>query len=428
MGVQEYADSVDVIVALKRRERESIEIVSNLVIEFLKSPTLGKVLLSILRNVLSAWSDGNRPKQKISDFALAFTAEKIASQSQSDNGFDARKVGRLLTLLAQNINDLQKQNPMYLADRLEGQMREVIASTDFGEIKELVDRAEDPIVELVKRLMGFVWNTYPAKFGTVISMIHPIGNITVRSLKEIVQPLNGVSPDLFTDLIFTIARSIDGRQIGELANAVLEMVHQLHTGSLLQGEAGIPQFQMDLTQKLREIISGIDPELLLKVKVIMAEFAEDRANATSDLLDENPDLVYGFASRYSSLKNPSIRAGLRRLGVYGRLPEDEFAAAVADGLADIDTQGISDILNAFLRMYNSVHAEKPDFFPRLLSDLFMSIDTDSLKTAAEWLMRDAVDALKPIAVEVLPVLLAGFNELSRDEDADYSSGISERTR
>ncbi|MCK7466708.1 MAG: hypothetical protein MZU91_00220 [Desulfosudis oleivorans] len=122
---------------------------------------------------------------------------------------------------------------------------EVIASTDFGEVKEMVDgsRAEEPIVELVRRLMGFVWDTYPAKLGTVISLIHPLGNIIVRSFKEIVKPLNGVSPDLFTDLIFSIIRSIDGRHIGELVNAVLEMVRQLHTGSLLQGEAGVPRFR-----------------------------------------------------------------------------------------------------------------------------------------------------------------------------------------
>lgn len=408
MGVQEYADKADVAIAIKRRERESVEIVSSIVTEFLKSPMLGRVLVSVLRDVLSSWSDGNRPKQKISDFALRLSSERIPFLSRAGNGFDARRVGRLLTVLAQNLNDLQKQNPMYIADRLEGPLSKIIESTDFGEMKELLDRAEEPIVELVKRLMGFVWNTYPAKFGTVISMLHPIGNITVRSLKEIVQPLNGVSPDLFTDLIFTIIKSVDGYQMGELANALLEMVRQLHTGSLLQGEAGVPQLQTDLTQKLREVLSGMNPELLVKVKTIAAEFAEDRRNAVSDILDENPDLVLNFASQYSSRKNPSIRAGLRTLGIYGNLPEDGLAAAVEKGLSEIDTQGIGDIFNTLIRLYNSIHAEKPDFFPRLLSDLFVNIDTDSLKTAAEWLMRDVADGLKPIADEVLPVLSAGL--------------------
>ena len=416
MGIKEYAEKTDAVVAAKRRERESIEIIGSLLTEFMQSPTFGKVLISVLRNVLSTWSDGSRPKQKVSDLALKLAVENITPQPRANDGIDAQKVGRLVTVLAQHLNDLQVQNPMYLADSLEGPLREVIASTDFGEVKELVDRAEEPIVELVKRLMGFVWNTYPAKFGTVISLIHPLGNITVRSLKEIVKPLNGVSPDLFTDLIFTIVRSIDGRQIGELVNTVLEMVHQLHTGSLLQGEAGVPQFQMDLTQKLREIMSGIDPELFLKIKIITAEFAEERANAVSDILDENPELVLDLVSHYSSLKNPSIRSKQHRLGVYKHLSEGEFATAVAKGLGEIDTQEISEIFNTLLHMFNSVHAEKPDFFPRLLSDLFMNIDTDSLKTATEWLMRDIIGGLKPIAGEVLPVLLTGLSELNRHDE------------
>jgi hypothetical protein len=417
MEIREYAEKADAVVAAKRRERESIEILGSLLAGWLQSPTFEKVLLSVLRNVLSTWSDGSRTKQKISDLALKLAVEKITPQPLSHDGIDAQKVGRLLTVLAQHLNDLQTQNPMHLADSLEGPLCEFIAKTDFGEVKELVDRAEEPIVELVRRLMGFVWNTYPAKFGMVISLVHPLGNIIVRSLKEIVKPLNGVSPDLFTDLIFTIVRSIDGRQIGELVNAVLEMVRQLHTGSLLQGEAGVPQFQMDLTQKLREIMSGIDPELLLKIKVITAEFAEERANAVSDILDENPELVLDLVSRYSSLKNPSIRSKQHRLRVFEHLSEGEFATAVAKGLSEIDTQEISEIFNTLMRMFNTVHAEKPDFFPRLLSDLFMNIDTDALKTATEWFMRDIIGGLKPIAGEVLPVLLKGISELNRYEEA-----------
>jgi hypothetical protein len=398
-------------------ERESIEILGTLVAGWLQSPTVRKVMLSVIRNVLSEWSDGSRAKQKISDVILKLAVEKIATHHPSGDGIDARRLGMLFTLLAQHLNELQKQNPMHLADSLEGPLREVIASTDFGEVKEMVDRAEEPIVELVRRLMGFVWDTYPAKLGTVISLVHPLGNIIVRSFKEIVKPLNGVSPDLFTDLIFSIIRSIDGRHIGELVNAVLEMVRQLHTGSLLQGEAGVPQFQMDLTQKLREILSGIDPELLVKTRVISAEFAEERANAFSDIHEENAALVLDVVSRFASLKNPSIRSGRRRLEVYGNLPDSRFAAAVADGLYEIDTQGISEIMNTSLRMINNVHEDNPDVFRRLLSELFMNIDTDALKDSVQWITRDIMEGLRPIASEVLPVLIKGVSALNQENQA-----------
>ncbi|HWR68648.1 MAG TPA: hypothetical protein VN416_06475 [Desulfomonilia bacterium] len=411
------AGSPDAVIAAKRMERESIEILGSLVAGWLQSPTVGKVMLSVIKNVLSDWSDGSRARKRISDIALKLVPEKRTPQPPSGNGTGGQRLGMLFTLLAQHLNELQKQNPMHLADSLEGPLREVIASTDFGEVKEMVDRAEEPIVELVRRLMGFVWDTYPAKLGTVISLVHPLGNIIVRSFKEIVKPLNGVSPDLFTDLIFSIIRSIDGRHIGELVNAVLEMVRQLHTGSLLQGEAGVPQFQMDLTQKLREILSGIDPELLVKTRVISAEFAEERANAFSDIHEENAALVLDVVSRFASLKNPSIRSGRRRLEVYGNLPESRFAAAVADGLYEIDTQGISEIMNTSLRMINNVHEENPDVFRRLLSELFMNIDTDALKDSVQWITRDIMEGLRPIVSEVLPVLIKGVSALNQENQA-----------
>jgi hypothetical protein len=413
MEMKERAKKANVVITRQRREREFIEILSSLVTGCLRTSTLRKVLFSVMRNALLTWSDGSRAKQKLSERALNLVMEKIPPESFSSAGIDAKNMGKLLTLFAQKLNDLQVENPMYLADHLEGPLREVIKSTDFGEVKELMDRAEEPIVDLVRRLMGFVWNTYPAKLGAIMSLIHPVGNITVRSLKEIVKPLNGVSPDLFTDLIFSIVGSIDGREIGQLANAVMEMMRQLHTGSLLQGESGVPQFQMDLTTKLREIMSGIDPELLCKAKVIAAENAEERANAIADILEENPALVFDLVSRFSSLKNPRIRTTRRRIRVYENLLKGEFAEAIAKGLSEIDTQEVGDIVNALLQMFNKVHAEKPDFFPRLFADLCMNINTNELKTAVEWIMRDVNEGLKPIANEVLPVLLNGLSELNQ---------------
>jgi uncharacterized protein YehS (DUF1456 family) len=43
----------------------------------------------------------------------------------------------------------------------------------------------------------------------------------------------------------------------------------------------------------------------------------------------------------------------------------------------------------------------------------MNINTNELKTAVEWIMRDVNEGLKPIANEVLPVLLNGLSELNQ---------------
>ncbi|HDP25348.1 MAG TPA: hypothetical protein ENN34_07870 [Deltaproteobacteria bacterium] len=331
MEMKDRSEGIDNALDLKRLEHESIELLSNLITEFIQSPRVHNVVLSVSRNVLSAWSGGNRARRILSGIALRMADESGIHRLPPENDIDYKKVGRLITVGALHLNALQTQNPRYLADHLEEPLRAIIANTDFGELKECLDRAEDPIVELVGKVMGFIWNTYPAKLGTIISMIHPLGNIIVRSMKEVLAPLNTVSPDLFTDLIFAIAKSIDGRAIGELANTVMELARQIHTGSLLQGEAGVPQFQMDFTEKLREIMSSLDTGLLVKVKVIAAEMAEERENAVSEIMDERPELVLDLVSRASSLTNPHIRSSHRRLGVFANLLEEDFAASVEGG-------------------------------------------------------------------------------------------------
>ena len=268
-------------------------------------------------------------------------------------------------------------------------------------------------MELVRRLMDYVWNMYPAKLGALMSMVHPLSNTVVRSLKEIIVPLNGVSPDLLADLIINILGSIDGREIGQLMNGLMEMGRQLHTGSLLQGESGVPQFQMELTNKLRDIVSNIDPGLMTNMKIIASEHTEERAHARSAIIAENPALVLDIIAHLAEIKNPGIRAVSRRVKVFDDLPQSNLAASIVNGLTELDTQTMAEICNAVLSMFNQVHDEKPEFFAQLLGNFFMNIDPDTLKTATQWIVRDIVAGLRPLAGEVLPVLVEGLSELNR---------------
>jgi hypothetical protein len=414
MDTREHVTTSYPKIEQQRRERESTDLLSNLVLGFFKRPTLRKVMHASIRTALASWS-GTRPlRQRIAERLLKVAMHALPIVSPSPSSAGARDVGRLVTLKAQTANTNLAENPASLADHLEGPLCDFIKGTDFGEVKELIDRAEDPIVETVRRVMDFVWNTYPAKLGAVMSMVHPISNITVRSLKEIIMPLNGVSPDLMADLILAILGSINGREIGQLTNSLMEMARQIHTGSLLQGESGVPQFQMDLTNKLRDILSGIDPKLLGKMQIIAAENAEERANARSAIMEENPALVLAALARLSALKNPRIRALKRRVQVFEDQPQDGLAEAVTEGLTELDTQTLAEIFNTSLNMFNQVHEEKPDFFKRLMEDFFMNIDTQALKDATQWLKQDVINGLRPIAREVLPVLIEGLSELNQD--------------
>lgn len=408
MDTTEHVTTSDTL-ARQRRERESTEILSNLALDLCKRPTLRKVLHASIQTTLTAWS-GTRPlRRRIADRALS-TAQRVFPITAPSAAM-AKDIGRLVTLWAQKTNARLTENPAALADQMATPLSAFIQNTDFGELKEVFDRAEDSIVETVRRVMGFIWNTYPAKLGALMSMAHPLCNTAVRSLKEIITPLNGVSPDLLADIILAIAGSIDGRQIGQLINGLMEMARQIHTGSLLQGESGIPQFQKDYTHTLRDIMANIDPELFGKVKVIAAENAEERAHARTTVMEENPALVLDVIARLATIKNPRIRALNRRAQVYGDLPRDSLTQAIVNGLSELDTQTLGETVNVALRVFNQVHAEKPDFFARLLENICMNVDADELKSATQWLKQDLIDGLRPIAGEVFPVLAETMGEL-----------------
>lgn len=400
-------------ISQQRLERESTEILSKLAIGLLKKPIIRKMLHASLREGLSAWSGASPLKQRISNRVMNMVFKTLPLDAPVQEATGRGDIGRLLTIMAQIANEHLADNPTHLADSLTEPLKDFFKNTDFGEIKELLDRSEDSTVELMRRLMDYVWNTYPAKLGALMSMVHPISNTVVRSLKEIVVPLNGVSPDLLADLIINIVFSIDGRDLGQLMNGLMEMGRQLHTGSLLQGESGIPQFQMELTNKLRDIVANIDPELMTKMKIIEAEHTEERAHARSAVMEENPDLVLEVIAHLAEIKNPGIRALNRRLQVFEDLPQDGLAASITDGLTELDTQTLAEIVNTTLSMFNRVHEEQPEFFSQLMGNFFMNVDSEALKTATQWVVRDLVDGLRPLAGEVLPVLVEGLSELNR---------------
>jgi hypothetical protein len=380
----------------ERREQEIVDLLSGVVSELTKSPRIKQVLVAVLRDVLKPWSNGNIAKRTLSAQAIKIISAILKPDQSSRPKIEGKDIGKLVTLMAQNTNEKYVENPMHMVDHIKGPLLDFIKYVDFGELKELLDRAEEPVVELVKSLIGFIWKTYPAKLGAVLSFMHPLGNMVVKSAKEIVAPLNTITPDLFADLIFAILGSIDGKAIGELTNGILELARQIHTGSLLQGESGVSHFQLDLTKKLREIFSGIDPVLYGKVKVIGSEHHEERANAVADIMMENPDLVLGLLAKYSAIQNPKIRKIGKKISVYESLPQEEFGEALSDGISQIDTQGIAGIVNSALRLVNEVHENKPEVFSGVIRDIMNAIDEDELKTATQWIFKDIRDAIKPI--------------------------------
>lgn len=394
----------------EKREQEIAALWSGFLRELMKGPRMRKALLMVLGDALQPWTQGNVAQRAFAAQAVKIISAVLNPSPLSQPKIEGKEIGQLITLLARNANARYQANPQYLVEHLKGPLCDAIQYIDFGEIKELLDRAEAPVAALVKALMEFVWNRYPAKLGAVMSFIHPLGNMVVKALKEIVLPLNTIAPDLFADLILSILGSIDGKEIGGLANGILELTRQLHTGSLLQGEAGVSHFQRELTRILRDIASGIDPQLVRKVMVIAAENREERANACADIMLENPDLILELVAHSAAIRNPRIRTIAKKLSVYESLPQAELGEAVSEGVAQIDTQGIAGIFNAAVRLVNGVHDRKPDLFANVVREIVHAVDEDEFQTAAQWMSKDIRDAIRPIEAVVLAAFLNGSQE------------------
>lgn len=336
------------------------------------------------------------------------------------NGIDAKQVGRFLTAQVTSINELAKTKPGLLTNTLEAPVNDLIESIDFGELKEVVDGLEHSLGPLLKMVSEAVWK-YPAKFVCLMGCLPPLVNGGAKAIHEILRPLNNLAPELLADVIFSVLRMLNGKEIGLLANSVMELVRKLHTGSFLLGKAGLPQFYTDLKPLLQDIVSTIDPTLLSKLKVALAEDAETITKSYTEVISQNQDVYTAIVSSYASQKNPKIRASRLKLTLYESFPEEDVAEAVSTGMADLDTQEIGEMINAVVRYINLIHGHKPEMIPRILSEIVLAVDTDKLKSAADKVIGDIVDAVKPAVRAVMPSLLNGLAQLltpDPDEESD----------
>lgn len=387
---------------------EVVDLVSKLISDVMRTPGFIKVMTSVLNDVLTTWSGESIFKKKVSNNTIKMVSgvidPKSAPKIKLSESALFKNLGGLITLLAININDVHRENPVYYADRLKGPINDIIKGTDFGELKEMVDNSEECVVATAKVLIDTLWE-YPAKIACLGAIVITLINMAIKSLKESLRSFDNAAPDLLADLLFTMLRTnIDGKEIGLLVNSLLEVIRKLHTGSVFFGEAGIPLFQIDLANKLRDVVSTIDPELMCKVKVALAEDAESITNSIADVILDDPTLFMSTTSAFSSIKNPKIREVRKKINMLEDLPAQEVTEAFSKGLVDLDTQEIGEVVNSLLRVINSIHGNNPEIITNLSSGIMTAIDTDELRAAAGCMIRIIADAIKPVADELLTPL------------------------
>ncbi|MHB8139024.1 MAG: hypothetical protein ACYDGO_11660 [Smithellaceae bacterium] len=331
-------------------------------------------------------------------------------------GINTGLLGRWLTLQIRSFSDLTA-NPEGFAEAMEDPIRNLIASIDFGELKEAMDGSEEAIVASVRMVNTTIWD-YPAKFICLASLLPTVANIILRSARETLVPLHAQAPDVLADVVFSLLRSLNGKAAGDLVNGLAEVIRQTHTGSALIGDQGLPQFGADLRILLADFASALNPEVIIKARTALAEDMETIRNAWTETIAERPDLFLASLRHSADRRNPQIRATRREVDLLADLPKDEVNEAISAGLSDLDTQELGETINTVLRLLNSLRHSHPEALPSVLAGVAATIDTDELKEAASWIVPSAVTAVKPLAGVVMPPLIRGLAELLTPEPGD----------
>ncbi|MEN6464269.1 MAG: hypothetical protein ABFD62_03720 [Syntrophaceae bacterium] len=451
----------------KKREQESIDFLGKAISELMKSPVIKNAMAVALDEMLASWSGDSFLKRKFSAQILKtagageiapFTDSAIwknglgvpsmlalapvlinsaasiflkmlvtvrqYSPEEQANFFrtsiaqlDAARLGEVVTEAARNFSALLKENPTLAAELLEKPLDDMLKKIDFGELTELLENSAEGITAVSGVVGATLWN-HPGKLACLEIMSMGLINILVSSLNEMLKPMKNASPESTTDLVFAVVDTFDGRKLGEVFNAVLELFRKINTGSVILGEGDKSVFQAVLANKLREINSVLDPVLVRKAKIAWAENREAAVKSTCEAARENPRIFMETLAALSAIKNPAIRSAGVQLKLFEELPAAEVDAACARGLGELDMQEIGEIFNSLLRAVNRVHAGSPDLSLNLLGTLATAVDTRELKKAADWIVDDVVSCLKPAAQAVMPAVLRGLNELLAPENGN----------
>ncbi|PKN85517.1 MAG: hypothetical protein CVU51_08715 [Deltaproteobacteria bacterium HGW-Deltaproteobacteria-1] len=382
-----------------------------------------KALVSeIAKEAINNWTKDSTFKKKLAAPAL-WAAKRIGrpGKDEQDKAMAmAADMGTLLTTLARKVNAGQASK--ICNDKTRGEAIDAfLQNTDFGEVLEMIEGADPHVIESIRALNEQLWK-YPAKVGTLTLMAIALTNTSIKGAREIMRPIEEqFSPDLLADLILSMIRDLNGANAATLTNTVFELIRRVHTGSLLIGKGGKPLFQKYLTGFLKDYFSAMDPELLKKVRICLAEDKESIANAKSEALDANPRIVLSVLSSLGKVKNSEVRGKARKLKVLEDIDRAGFNAAVSESVSDLDTYEVAGLINTACRVLNQIHDAKPDIVGNLVGGIVDSMDSEQIRRTFQWLIPDLVEALRPLAPIIVPEIIKGFNELAIQEDG---AGIS----
>lgn len=384
------------------------EVAAKIVGETIRASGTRLFLSEVVKELINGWAQKGGIRGKFAPL-VHWVVSKVLQPGKNGSGRGiSADVGRLITLWARKVNTDHAIDPIYHARTTGDTIHNFLKNTDFGEIREMVESSEPFVLKTVEAFNEQLWK-YPAKVGSILATLLAVVNTAIRSVRELLRPIEkNVGPDLLADLILSLLKGINAKEASNLYNSLCEFIRRLHTGNYLLAKAGKPLFQVYLTSLLQEALPNLDPVLIRKAKVALAEDKEAIAHALSDALTENPAYLIEMVSAYGSIKTPVIKGTSRKVRLYEEVNQEALAEATSKGLSDLDTFELAEVINGFLRVLNRIHESRPEVFSNITRSIFDSVNAEEIKATSQWLIPELVDAARPILTASMPQLINGL--------------------
>lgn len=387
------------------------ELAARIVSDSLHSAGFRRLALSAADTLVQGWSRGRSLKLILARPLRRLLLKGMKADGKAVPGTFPADLGKLITAWSARVSADHAEDPTCHARARGNSICAFVENTDFGEVCGMVQGSQECVVKTVEALNEQIWK-YPAKVASILGAVLATANTSIRALRELVRPVEkNVGPDLLADLVFSLLKGIDARSAGELSNSVLELVRRVHTGSLLLGRAGRPLSQVYLTELLTGVAPQIDPQLLSKARIALAEDRQSVSSALADALVENPELVLAFVSTLGAARNSALRSRAHRLKALSAVDPERLNQALARAGSDFDTFEAAELVNTLFLLINRLHDANPDLFVSIARSVADSLDSQEIRQALQWLVPELFEAFQPVLAEVLPVLIGGLCEM-----------------
>jgi hypothetical protein len=317
------------------------------------------------------------------------------------------------------------ENENEVSNEARENFRRFIEAVDFGELKEALDSSSvrsGPYIEMINEEL---WR-YPAKVVCILSMLPALSNIALRGVRETAAPLNRMAPDLLADVVISLIRDVDTKEISGIVNELAELVRKIHTGSALIGEPGRPALPELFEKTSSDVTESLDIPLILKASLMLGEIRGQLDKAIIDAVNSNPELMKEKLTR-EFRKTASSAGSIERTldSVERSFSDDELEALISGGLAELDFQELASNVSRFCEIINRIYEINPDIIKGLLSQFFSSLDTFEAAETVSLIAADIAESVKPAAPVLLPPILKGFGDIISSARAENPEEMNE---